>query len=248
MKRIGKVIGIVAIIVASVIFVAFVLLNEKRPQITESAEADQLAMKLLDAVNKQAWDSTNVITWQYKGGHTHIWDKKNKLVSVVWGSYHVLLNLQTWEKGKAFKENKEITGPELDVVRGKAWQYFCNDSFWLIAPFKVFDEGTTRSLVKNEAGGNDLLVSYASGGVTPGDAYLWQLDERGLPKSYKMWVKILPIGGVEATWENWVKQSSGAMIATTHQLGPLKIPILSLKTGVSLAQIGLNDSVFEAIR
>jgi hypothetical protein len=49
------------------------------------------------------------------------------------------------------------------------------------------DEGTTRSLVKNEDKTNGLLVSYASGGVTPGDAYLWKLDANGLPQSYKMW-------------------------------------------------------------
>ena len=70
-------------------------------------------------------------------------------------------------------------------------------------------------------------MRYASGGVTPGDAYLWELDEEGLPHSYRMWVSIIPIGGVEATWEDWITLPSGALIATRHEIGPktLLLPV-----------------------
>jgi hypothetical protein len=33
-----------------------------------------------------------------------------------------------------------------------------------------------------------------------------------------MWVGILPIGGLEATWENWITTESGAQLPTAHKL------------------------------
>jgi hypothetical protein len=100
---------------------------------------------------------------------------------------------------------------------------FNNDSFWLVAPYKVFDQGTTRQLVALEGGRDALLVTYSSGGTTPGDSYLWILGDDGLPASYKMWVKIIPIGGLEATWANWQRMESGIMLPTSHQVGPLTL-------------------------
>lgn len=248
MKKTAKILGGIVGVIVLLGVIMYAIFNEKRPVAQPSAEADSLAKKMLAAVNKPAWDSTNIVTWKYGGGHTYVWDKKSNLVFVHWSDYKVLLNLNTWEKGRAFEGTKEIKGPDLDVVRGKAWAYFCNDSFWLIAPFKAFDEGTTRSLVKNEAGTNDLLVSYASGGVTPGDAYLWKLDANGLPQSYKMWVKVIPIGGVMATWEKWTRQYSGAMLPSLHQLGPLKLPIEELRTGPTLTETGVSGGIFDPIR
>ncbi len=54
-----------------------------------------------------------------------------------------------------------------------------------------------RRLVKTKTNKDALLVTYTSGGTTPGDSYLWHLDASGKPESYQMWVSILPIGGLE---------------------------------------------------
>jgi hypothetical protein len=242
-----KIIAYIVAITTLVLLGIYAFLNEKLPVGENPTKAEELANKMQNALNKAAWDSTNVITWQFKGGHTYVWDKTNEMVQVKWNENSVLLNLKEWNKGKAFVNDKEITDAQLDVLRGKAWQFFCNDSFWLIAPFKVFDEGVTRKVVKidnNEA----LLASYASGGVTPGDSYLWFLDESGVPLKYKMWVKIIPIGGVEATWEQWNSTKTGVKIATKHKLGPLTIVIEGLKTGYSLADVDAKADLFDAIK
>ena len=78
-------------------------------------------------------------------------------------------------------------------------------------------------IVPLEDGLSGLLVTYASGGSTPGDSYLWILQPNGFPKSYKMWVKIIPIGGVEATWDDWAIMESGVYLPKTHKLGPLEL-------------------------
>jgi hypothetical protein len=245
-----KIIKILLYIVAVIAFLllgAYFFLNEKLPVGENPAKADALAKKMQTTLNKAAWDSTNVISWNFKGGHAFLWDKKNEMVLVTWGENKVLLNLKEWNKGKAYKKDKEITDAQLDVLRGQAWKFFCNDSFWLIAPFKIFDEGTTRKIVKTD-NSEALLVSYASGGVTPGDSYLWFLDESGVPQKYKMWVKIIPIGGVEATWEKWTKTKTGVSVATQHKLGPLTIVINDLKTGYSLSDIDAEANLFDAIK
>ena len=78
-------------------------------------------------------------------------------------------------------------GPRADELLQRAWVHFANDGFWLAAPFKVRDPGTSRALVKTDDGRDALLVTYGSGGVTPGDAYLWHLGHDGLPTRYEMW-------------------------------------------------------------
>ena len=226
----------------------YFILNEKLPTGDNPAKADELANKMLKALNKAAWDSTNVVAWTHKGGHQFVWDKKNQMVQVKWDKNDVLLNLKDWNKGKAFSEGKEITDSQLDVLRGKAWAIFCNDSYWLIAPYKVFDEGVTRKIVKAEDGTEALLASYSSGGVTPGDSYLWILDKNATPTAYKMCVKILPIGGVSATWEDWKTTETEAIIAQNHKLGPLDLNVTDLRTGNDLTAVKVDTSLFDKIK
>lgn len=58
--------------------------------------------------------------------------------------------------------------PDTDpVVAAQAYAHFINDSFWLIAPWKLGDEGALRTMDEDR-----LQVRYASGGVTPGDEYV----------------------------------------------------------------------------
>lgn len=236
--------AIILILLAS----GYFILNQKLPTGENPTKADELANKMLKALNKTAWDSTNVVAWTHKGGHQFVWDKEHELVQVKWDKNDVMLNLKEWNKGKAFSEGKEITDAQLDVLRGKAWSIFCNDSYWLIAPYKVFDEGVTRKIVKNEDGSEALLVSYASGGVTPGDSYLWILDKNATPTAFKMWVKILPIGGISATWKDWKTTETGAIIAQNHKLGPLDLNVTDLRTGNNLAAVKVDAGLFDKIK
>ena len=98
-----------------------------------------------------------------------------------------------------------------------------------------------------EEGTKSLMVHYGSGGVTPGDSYLWNLDESGLPTSYKMWVSIIPVGGMEFSWENWTTLETGAKIATLHHHKYLDIPITDLKGTAKLEDFGFGEDPFATI-
>jgi hypothetical protein len=141
----------------------------------------------------------------------------------------VILDLNNHNKSKVFAGEQEYNGEQKHEYIHKAESYFNNDSFWLVAPYKVFDQDTERRLVKTEDGKDALLVTYTSGGTTPGDSYLWHLDDTGKPKSYQMWVDILPIDGLEATWDNWITTESGALLPTTHKLLVLDLDMGEVK-------------------
>jgi hypothetical protein len=153
--------------------------------------------------------------------------KQEGIVHVSWGSNKVILQTKNPENSEVFIDDVKIDSPELIE---KAQGYFNNDSFWIVAPYKVFDTGTERSIV-SENGKELLLVTYTSGGSTPGDSYLWEIDENGFPENFKMWVNILPIGGIGATWNNLKPTKSGMYLPETHTLSllNLEIPIENVK-------------------
>jgi len=213
------------------------------PEGKAGPDAEALAEKMVTAINIEAWKEIPVIEWSFRDAHHFVWDKKKHVAQVKWDDYEAVIDLNT-VSGNASKGGEPLDGEAKEEAIQTAWSHFCNDSFWLNAPAKAFDPGTTRKIVKDENGNNQLLIQYASGGVTPGDAYLWKLDENYLPVSYRMWVSIIPIGGLEATWGDW-KEFDGAMLATLHKLGPVEIPVGNTTTGRSVEDFGLGSEVFD---
>jgi hypothetical protein len=223
--------------------IGFMIADKPLPEGKAGPDAEALAEKMVTAINIEAWEAIPVIGWSFRDAHHFVWDKKKHVAQVKWDDCEAVIDLNT-VTGKASKGGNPLEGKAKEEAIQTAWAHFCNDSFWLNAPAKAFDPGTTRKIVKDDEGNNQLLIQYASGGVTPGDAYLWKLDENYLPVSYRMWVSIIPIGGLEATWGEW-KEFDGAMLATSHKLGPAEIPIGNIKTGKSVVEFGVDPQAFD---
>jgi hypothetical protein len=243
MKRFFKIVGIVLGLLIAGTLVAGVVVNEKRPDINPSERADSLAREMMAAVNVEAWDTTRYVQWSFAGLHDFLWDKERNLVEVTWGNKTVLLHTKT-VTGQAFEKGIEVSGKKKEKMVQRAWSFFCNDSFWLNAVVKAFDPGTERTIVPLKEGGEGLMVSYSSGGVTPGDSYLWILDENNRPVAWKMWVKIIPIGGVRSSWADWVQLPTGAWVATSHKTAFLTSKITNLEAGMSLTDLGMDKDPF----
>ncbi|MEO0404002.1 MAG: hypothetical protein AAF193_03950 [Bacteroidota bacterium] len=232
---------LVILLVIGFVF-AYATMNEDAPVGEKGPKAEKLADNMLAAINHEGWKQTNYISWSFPGGHYYVWDRVNDMVEVKWGDNTAIIPTKQPDLGIALQGGKTVENP--DAVK-KAWAYFCNDSFWLIAPHKVKDPGVERSIVTMDNGSEALMVHYTSGGTTPGDKYLWILDDNFVPTSYKMWVSIIPIGGLEATWEGWITLPSGGKVSATHSLaGILTTDLSPVKSGSSLQDIGLAEDYF----
>lgn len=223
---------------------AIYYLDEDLPIGTSGSEADLLATKMEEAINKPTWNNIRWVSWTFPGDKVYVWDKYRQFLLVEWGGKRVIMNLKNKE-GKAWQENQAVSGNTAAKFIKTAWESFCNDSFWFIAPTKAFDKGVKREMVIMPSGEKALKVIYQDGGVTPGDTYLWEFDQKtNLPSSFKMWVKIIPIGGIKSTWENWITLPGGAKIAIDRKMGPVNIKMSNVMSGNSYKDCGLKKDPF----
>lgn len=218
--------------------------NEIRPEGIPGEAADKLARKMQTSLNSEAWDETGAVSFHFFGSQ-HLWDRKRQLSKVVWGDYEALVDLTTRE-GVAMRRGEVLTGNDAREAIDKAWKKWVNDAFWLTAPFKAFDTGVTRELVIDQSGDSTLMVSYQTGGNTPGDAYLWKLENTGKPISWKMWVSVIPVGGIEVPFDGWTETETGAILPTGHS-GLLGIEITNVKTADDLSEWYPESDPFEGL-
>ena len=222
-------------------------LNDPRPEGQPGPEADALARSMQAAVNKDAWDETGAVRWLFFERHQYVWDKERGLVELQWGNSRALFHTAD-HTGRAWSKGVEQTGADAEQALRTAYAYWINDSFWLNPVVQFFDPGVERSLVKLDDGRDALLISYTSGGVTPGDAYLWMPGPDGRPASWRMWVQIIPIGGIETTWEGWVELSTGAQVATQHEgWRRLMTFITDVEGAKSLEALGVEPGLFDPL-
>jgi hypothetical protein len=233
--------GIVALVVVGY------SLNDPRPEGQAGPDADLLARSMQAAVQKDAWDRTGAVRWSFFEQHHYVWDREHDLVELQWGDSRALFRTAD-QTGRVWSGGAEQTEADAEEALRAAYAYWINDSFWLNPVVKFFDPGVERSLVKLDDGRDALLISYTSGGVTPGDAYLWIPGPDGMPASWRMWVQIIPIGGIETTWDGWVELSTGAKVSTQHEgWGRMMTFITNVEGAANLEALGVEPGLFDAL-
>jgi hypothetical protein len=102
--------------------------------------------------------------WDRAGGRDHVeWSKDNK-PTVAW------INLKSKE-GAAWMEGRKLEGEELKQALDSTYGRWVNDTYWLIMPFKVLDNGVNLKY-EGEKDGHDVLhLSFGTVGLTPKDQY-----------------------------------------------------------------------------
>lgn len=255
LRKLLRGLGILAGLIALALGTLYLIYNQPRPSGTPGAEADALARQIEQAVNREAWDNTRAVQWTFRGKNRHLWDRARELHRVRWQDgdteVEVLLHLNAPEKGQVTRDGQKIdpsdpSGAHSQTLK-KAYAAWINDSFWLNPLVKLFDEGTQRLLVEPKNGQRRLMLQYMSGGLTPGDSYLYTLDAQNVPVSWEMWVSIIPIGGVYASWEGWTTLASGAKVSTHHRMGPMDLVLSDVKSADSAAELNGGVDPFLAL-
>lgn len=236
-------VGFLAVILIGI--VAYFIVDKPLPEGRGGTEAERLTEKMLAAVNIQAWDTLHYLSWvSPRKGCRYIWDRENEWVYSKEPGTEAFLDTRSGKGLVRDETNRDMVGDRLNKAVSEGLHNFWNDSFWLLAFTKVKDPGTSRKVVDMDDGSKGLLVTYSTGGSTPGDSYLWELAPDGLPTAWRIWTSTLPIGGLRFTWENWKTLPGGARVAVDHKLLSFSVRHELLASGQTLADVGGPDDLF----
>ncbi|MBI5435223.1 MAG: hypothetical protein HZA52_20480 [Planctomycetes bacterium] len=145
------------------------------------AHSDARAVELADAAmramgGRAAWDATRVLAWNFFGRRKHVWDKWTGDYRMEEGERVVLMNLDSG-KGRVFDKGAEVTDAKL-VEEGlkKAKSIWINDSYWLVMPYKLKDDGVTlkykgEGALPDGRAADVLVLTFEAVGDTPQNKY-----------------------------------------------------------------------------
>ncbi|MBR30308.1 MAG: hypothetical protein CMN77_03280 [Spirochaetaceae bacterium] len=210
------------------------------PSATPGPAAERKTALVEDFTGLKAWKETDAISFRFNPAHRkHLFDRNRRLVRVQFlnnessddksaspnpdgnegkasesgtlqsnGEVTVLLQLDS-KKGLVFENGKELSGSDKGAWLQKAYEAHINDLFWL-NPFSALRApGAVRRLTDDQG----LLITYETGGVTPGDSYLIYADARGKPQRWLLWTQAIPARGIEFTFEDWKEFENGLRIS-----------------------------------
>jgi hypothetical protein len=211
--------------------------GKPRPEGVVGPDAEALADRVAAAVDLDAWARTGAVQWTLFG-HRYLWDRKRNLVRYEDGRGVVLT--EGWRPmGRAFRDGEEVGGEWKDRRVRHAYASFVNDAFWAFGPTKIRDEGTVLSVDDGA-----LLVTYPTGGVTPGDAYRWEIGPDGLPVAFRIWAGVLPIPGLRVEWADWTLLDTGVRVARTRAAGPFRFGVDELGAAADLSVLAPDADPF----
>ncbi len=233
--------GFVVLALVLLVFAFGLVAHEPMPDGEPGPAADALARRLEAYARPEAWAETRFVRWTFRGVNHHVWDRERGFARVTQGNKIVWLRLSD-RTGVVRNDGIELHHERARRAREAAYARWVNDSFWLNPLVKLFDPGTSRELVPGQEGG--LLVLYESGGVTPGDGYLWEVDAQQRPVAWRIWARILPIGGIRTTWEGWQELSTGARVSTEHRGRVGALRLTDVRGGRTWSDVGFEEDPF----
>lgn len=210
-----------------------------KKEIREGKNGDAVANKIMKATGQKNWANAQIIEWEFQK-KKHVWDRERKYHYVKHKDTEIWMSLETLE-GVVRVDGEVIEGKKKEKALKQGYKYWANDSFWLNPFAKFFDEGTTRSIISLKNGQKALAVYYGSGGLTPGDTFVWLYDEKYMPTHWKLWVKIIPIKGYKMTWENWVEAGDGIKFSQLHESKFFTMNITNIQVATNLSDVFEKD-------
>ena len=146
-------------------------------------KATSIAKRVISAMGgDENFEETNFIGWTFFGSRKLLWDNQNDRVRVdyIKKELTIITSLNS-EETKLFMNGSEITDADSLIkysTRGK--RIWANDSYWLLMPFKLLDEGVNLKYVKdtllNTVKTSILEMTFENVGFTPENKYWIYVD------------------------------------------------------------------------
>ncbi|MBT8299603.1 MAG: hypothetical protein KJO52_14835, partial [Maribacter sp.] len=108
----------------------FIIYDEPIPTGKSGPQADELAHKMMKAINAEAFKNTRYLEWTFRNGkHTYKWDKTLGKVKVSWDDITVNLMLKAPRNSHVFQRKVIVRNDKRrnDAIE-KAIKLFNNDS------------------------------------------------------------------------------------------------------------------------
>lgn len=149
----------------------------------DTLNSDKKAIEWADAVMKAMggrakWDETRYLSWNFFGRRDLWWDKYTGDVRIesLNDSIIYLTNINT-NAGKVKIKGRELT--DLDSLSNyleRAKSIWINDSYWLVMPFKLKDNGVTLKYLRDDSTmtgmpSHVLGLTFENVGDTPENKY-----------------------------------------------------------------------------
>jgi len=221
-----------------------------RPALADD-KADRVAHELVTALGgESAWNKARQLRFDFvverEGKRAaefhHLWDRYTGDYRLLGADksgapYAVYFNVNTRD-GKAFVNGRPVEGEEKKKLLENAYGRFINDTYWLLAPWKVFDPGVHRDYDGEKTGPDGVAcdvirLSFDNVGLTPRDVYWLWVARDG--RRMVQWQYVLAGAQEEPTtalWKDW-KTIGGISLSLEKTMAARPIRILFENVAVS---------------
>jgi len=225
-------------------------------------KADRVAHEFVTALGGEgAWNRARQLRFDFvverEGKRAaefhHLWDRYTGDYRLLGADksgapYAVYFNVNTRD-GMAFVNGRRVEGEEKKKLLENAYGRFINDTYWLLAPWKVFDPGVHRDYDGEKTGPDGVAcdvirLSFDDNvGLTPKDVYWLWVTREG--RRMVQWQYVL--GGAQeepttALWKGW-KNVGGISLSLEKTMSGRPIRILFENVAVSTSR---DDKDFAA--
>ncbi|MCP4498427.1 MAG: hypothetical protein GY822_00470 [Deltaproteobacteria bacterium] len=163
----------------------------------EKLSGDKVATQMVDALGGMAaYDRVKQIEFSFVftvfgkelTRRFHAWDKTRGFAYIRF--FHDEEHYEAWVRladktGVVKVEGERLSDEEAKLILKEAYGMWVNDTYWFIAPYKVFDPGVDRAYVDGE-----LRISFNKDiGLTPEDVYLFKFDDDNRPQDWTFYLQ-----------------------------------------------------------
>jgi hypothetical protein len=229
--------------------------------------ADTLAFRAAAYAGHEAWQHVPYVAFRFgrageadtsaagPAARRHLWNRTtgDYRIDVPRGDtlYTALFNVRTRE-GQVYRDGEPLSAERNAEWLESAHGMFINDTYWLLAPLKLFDDGVIRDRDASEDTDAEQALTLAFDGVgrTPGDRYWLYVDRTtGRVNAWRFHLQGQSEPGprIERIGYQPFETPSGTVrLATRHDTGPADLFTDGLRLPTEVDERAFTDPSFDA--